>query len=175
MIKFIFGNQRNIKVFYKLILSFCVCVSSHAQSTQNKKFAYICNISRKKWGMKLFFYLQINTKVFYKVIVSFWICVTRLAKSTENNKFTISLKYLKERKNEADFVLADKHQRFLQIDTIILGVCGQACLNYPKQQVSYFFAKEVSDEVYFLHADQHEGMNIPFVLVCHSIFICPSS
>ena len=26
----------------------------------------------------------------------------------------------------------DKRQKFLQIDTIILGVCGQACPNYPK-------------------------------------------
>ena len=29
-----------------------------------KKFAYVCNISRKTWGMKLIFCLQINTKVF---------------------------------------------------------------------------------------------------------------
>ena len=43
-------------------------------------------------------------------------------------------------KDEVDFLSADKHQRFLQIDTIILGVCGEACLNYPKYQVYYFFA-----------------------------------
>ena len=123
MMKFIFGRERNIKIFYKLILSFWVCISRHAQSTQNKKFAYLCTISRKTRGMKLFFYLQINAKVFDKVIVSFWICVTRLAQSTPNNKFAISLKYLKEnRKNGVDFLLADKHQRFLQIDTIILGL-----------------------------------------------------
>ena len=35
-------------------------------------------------------------------------------------------------KDEADFLLADKHQRFLQTDTRILGVCGQACPYYPK-------------------------------------------
>ena len=67
------------------------------------------------------------------MIQSFWLCVTRLAQSTQNNKFAISLKYLKYNgNNEFDFVLADKHQRFLPIDTIILGVCGQACPNYPK-------------------------------------------
>ena len=39
-------------------------------------------------------------------------------------------KYLKEnRENEVDFLLADKHQKFLKIDTIILVVCGQACPN----------------------------------------------
>ena len=45
----------------------------------------------------------------------------------------MSLQYLKkEVRDEVDFLHADKHQRFLQIDTIILGVCGQACPNYPK-------------------------------------------
>ena len=35
-------------------------------------------------------------------------------------------------KDEVDFLPADKRQRFLQIDTIILGVCGQACPSYTK-------------------------------------------
>ena len=110
-----------------------IIFARHAQSTQNKKFAYLCNISRKTWGMKWFFCLQINTKVFYKMIPSFWVCLTRVTQSTQNNKFAISLQYLKENgKIEVDFLLADKRQRFLQIDTIILGVCGQACPNYPK-------------------------------------------
>ena len=47
MIKFIFGMQRNIEIIYKLILPFWMCVSRHAQSTQNKKFAYLYNISTK--------------------------------------------------------------------------------------------------------------------------------
>ena len=38
------------------------------------------------------------------------------------------------------FCPADKRQRFLQIDTITLGVLGQACPNSKKQQVCYFFA-----------------------------------
>ena len=41
--------QINIKVFCKLIPSFLVCATRHAQSTYNK-FAYCCNISRKAWG-----------------------------------------------------------------------------------------------------------------------------
>ena len=45
--KFIFGMQINIEVFYKLILSFWVCATKNAPSTQNKKFAYVYNISRK--------------------------------------------------------------------------------------------------------------------------------
>ena len=95
------------------------------------------------------------------MLVSFWVCVTRLAQSTQNNKFAISLKYLKEnRKNEVDFLLADKHQRFLQIDTIILGVCVARYTQITQKNkfaVSLqYLKKEVSDEINFLHADKHE-------------------
>ena len=98
MMKFVFCLQINIKVLYKLILSFWVCATRHAQSIQNKKsyayqnkkYAYLCNISSKAWGMKLLFCLQINTKVFYKLIVSLWACLARHAQSTQNNKLTIS-------------------------------------------------------------------------------------
>ena len=34
---------------HQSLLSCWVCVTRHAQSTQNKKFAYLCNISRKEW------------------------------------------------------------------------------------------------------------------------------
>ena len=33
----------------------------------------------------------------------------------------------KERRNKADFLHADKHQTFLQVDTINLGGYGQVC------------------------------------------------
>ena len=124
MIKFIFVMSRNIKSFYNFL---------HSQSTQNKKFAYLCNISRKTRGMKWFFCLQINTKVFYKMILSFWVCATKVIQSTQDNKLSISSQYLKENwKNEVYFLLVDKHQIFLQTDTIILGVCCQTSPNYPK-------------------------------------------
>ena len=45
----------------------------------------------------------------------------------------MSLQYLTENeKDEVEFLPAGKCQRFLQTDTIFLGVCFQACLNYPK-------------------------------------------
>ena len=70
----------------------------------------------------------------YKVLVSFWICVSRLAQSTQNNKSAISLQYLKENeKNEVVFLLSDKHQRFFQIDTIILGVARHAQITQNNQ------------------------------------------
>ena len=57
IMKCIFGMKTNIKVFYKLILSFWVCAARHTQN----KFAYLSNISRKAWEMKLIFCVQINT------------------------------------------------------------------------------------------------------------------
>ena len=67
--------------------------------------------------------------IFYRLIVSLWVCTARHAQSTQSNKPTISLPYLKENmKDEVDFLPAHKCQRFLQGDTVILDVCGQA---YP--------------------------------------------
>ena len=34
---------------------------------------------------------------------------------------------------------ADKHENFLQVDSITLGVRSQACPNYPKQQIYNIF------------------------------------
>ena len=60
------------------------------------------------------------------MIVSLWMCKARHAQSTQNNKFAISFQYLKENVTaEVDFLSQDKHQRFLQIDFTILGVCCQ--------------------------------------------------
>ena len=83
--------------------------------------------------MKFIFAISRNIEVYYKFILPSLVCVSRNAQSTQNNKFAISSQYLMENgKIEVYFLLADKHQRFLKIDTIILGVCGQACPNYSK-------------------------------------------
>ena len=88
MMKFIFGMQINIEVFCKLILSFWVCATRHVQSTQNEKFAYLRNISRKAWvggG------------------------------------------------SEVDFLPASKHESYLDVHSIILGLLSQACPKCLKQ------------------------------------------
>ena len=80
-----------------------------------------------------FDFLLADKQVFYKLIVSLWVYIVKYVQSTQNNKFVISLQYLKENmKDEFDFLPTNKHQRFLQIDTIILGVGGQPWPNYPK-------------------------------------------
>ena len=46
------------------------------------------------------------------------------------------MQYLKKEENdEVHFWHADKHQSLLQVDTIILGVCNQACPKYAKEEV----------------------------------------
>ena len=51
------------------------------------------------------------------------------------------LKYLQKSMGlEIDFLPADKHKNFLQIDSITLGVHGQAWLKHPKQQLYNIFA-----------------------------------
>ena len=50
-----------------------------------------------------------------------------------NNKFAISLQYVKkEVSDEVDFLHADQHKSFLQIDTIIFDEDGQAFPEFPK-------------------------------------------
>ena len=122
--KLIFSLQIKIKVFCKLmLLSYWVCVCRHEQSNENKKCAYLSNISMKTWGIKLIFCLFIYKDVFYKLIVILQVCLARHTQSTQNNKITISLQYLMENvKDEVDFLPANKHQSFLETDIINLGV-----------------------------------------------------
>ena len=55
-------NTFTCKVSYKVILPSLMSMIKHSQSTQSKKFADLCNIS-KKLGMEFFFCMQINIKV----------------------------------------------------------------------------------------------------------------
>ena len=50
------------------------------------------------------------------------------SQSTQNSKFVISLQNLKkEKRDEVDFMHADKNQTVLQVDTINLGGHDQVC------------------------------------------------
>ena len=131
--KCIFGMQLNIKVLHKLMSSFWVCIARHVQSTQNKKFLYLCNVSRKTCRIKLIFCLQTNAKDFYNLIVPTWVCVARQPKAPK----TTSFQYLynisrKAWRMKLIFFPVDKPQSFHQIYTIILCVCSQACTNDTK-------------------------------------------
>ena len=132
MMNFIFGIQINIEVFCKLILSFWLCITRHAQSSQNK-FGYLSSISRKAWGMKLIFLptdkhknvLQIDSTT---LVVHSRAC-SKCLKQQVYNIFALSQG---KHKGWSWFSPVDICRRFLQSDTIILKVCSQACSNYPK-------------------------------------------
>ena len=49
----IFCMKINIKVFYKMVVSFLLIIARHAQSTQNSKFVISVEYLTKKGGMKL--------------------------------------------------------------------------------------------------------------------------
>ena len=54
------------------------------------------------------------------------------AQITQNNKFTIYLQSLKKEViNEVDFLNADKHESFLQIDTMIFDGDIQTFSKFP--------------------------------------------
>ena len=51
--------------------------------------------------------------------------------------------------------MQDKNQSFLQIDTVILGGCSQACPKYPKWEVCIslqYLLKNMEDEVCYFFA-----------------------
>ena len=65
-------------------------------------------------------------------------------------------------KDGVDFFPVVKCQRFLQIDTIILGVCvarhGQFAQNNRFAISWQYLMEEVYHEVDFLHADKHQSL-----------------
>ena len=85
----------------------------------------------------------------------------------------MSLQYLKEVRDKVDFLHADKHQSFLQVDFSTLGIkvsykvilsLLMGMIKHSQSTQSSKFAiyleylkKEVRDGVYFLHADKHQS------------------
>ena len=80
-------------------------------------------------------------------------------------KLQNSLKYNLFRKKwviKVNFWHADKYQSFLQVYTIILGFCNQACPKHPQYQVCVFLQyaknrKNMGHEVDFLLLDRGES------------------
>ena len=92
-------------------------------------------IFRKASGMIfLIFCLQINTKVFYKLIVSLQMCIARNVQSTQKQVCNKKVTKRKKWRMKLIFCLKINVKCILKLlsNTVILGVCGQACLNYPK-------------------------------------------
>ena len=146
IMKCIFVMQMNTEVFYRLILSFWVCIARHAQSTQNKKFAYLCNISRKTWGFD-FFCLQINKSFWQVDSISFiWVCWARHAERTQNNGFAISLQYLKGKtwRRKLIFCLQINIKGFIKL--MLFQVCVARDVQITQNKKFAIFKFAISEE-----------------------------
>ena len=88
--KLVFCQQINVNGFFKLLLSFLVCVSRHAQITQNNKFAISFQYVKKELGDKVDFLhvdkheslLQIDSEILMEMV--------KHSQSFQNSKFAMS-------------------------------------------------------------------------------------
>ena len=81
-----------------------------------------------KWSKrKTNFVVDLSTPISY--LAKFWFS----SYGPKCNQIAGFLKYLKKKVNyEIYFWYADKNRNLLQVDSIILSVCNQACPRYPK-------------------------------------------
>ena len=89
MMKFIFGLQINIEVFYRLYYHFGFVQLGMPKVPKMRSLDIFAITPEKR--CEVVFCMQMNAKVFYKLIVSLWVFLASHSQSTQNNKFTISL------------------------------------------------------------------------------------
>ena len=77
-------------------------------------------------------YIQTDTMILMGIV--------KHSQSSQNSKFTMSLQYFKrEVRDKVDFLYADKHQSFLQGDTIITDGHDQAFSKYSNNRFANIF------------------------------------
>ena len=89
MMKFIFGFQINIEVFYRLYYHFGFVQLGMPKVPKMRSLDIFAITPEKR--CEVVFCMQMNAKVFYKLIVPLWVFLASHSQSTQNNKFTISL------------------------------------------------------------------------------------
>ena len=85
-----------VKHFFNLIVSFFICVTRHAQNTQNKKFDISLQYLKREVNDKVDFLhagkhenlLRIDTMILMEIV--------KHLQSSQNSKFTMSAQYLKK-------------------------------------------------------------------------------
>ena len=102
----------------------------NTQSTQNKKIAYLCNISRKVWwggGGEVDFLLANKHGSFLQAdSITFGLLIQACPKYLKQKSYNIFVISQGKCEGWTWSLPTDKRQRLLQIAVIILGVCGQA-------------------------------------------------
>ena len=118
-----FYMQKNIKDFFKLKLSFSLCVVKHAQITQNNKFAISLQYHKKEVNDEVDFLHTDKHENFLKIDAMIFDGDGQTFPKFPKLQFAMSLQYLKkEVSDEVDFLHADKHKSFLQVDFNTLSI-----------------------------------------------------
>ena len=69
---------------------------------------------------------------FLQIDTSFWVYIVRRAQSAQNKFAYLGNIFRKTLGDEVDFLPANKHESFLEVNSIFLGVRSQASPKYPK-------------------------------------------
>ena len=95
-----------------------------------------------------------------------------LPQSSQNSKFAMSLQYLKkEVRDEVDYLNAEKHQSFLQVDfntlgikfsykvilSLLLGMINHSQSTPNSTFVNLYNISKLRMEFIYLHADKHQN------------------
>ena len=121
----VFCQQINVNGFFKLLLSFQLCVARHAQINQNNKFAISLQCLKKELSDENDFLHADKHESLLQIDSMILIVMVKHSQSFQNRMFAMSLQYLKKKKKlkmRFDFLHADKHQSFLKVYCNFLGI-----------------------------------------------------
>ena len=121
--RWFFCEQINLRGFFKLILSFWLCVARHTQNTQNNKFAVSLQYVKKDVSDEDDSLHADNHESLLQIDTMILLEIVRHSQNSQNSKFSIFWQYLKkEVRNEVDFLHAGKRQSFLEFDFNCLSI-----------------------------------------------------
>ena len=89
--KLIFCLQMNVKGFFKLLLSFYVCVTRHTQITQDSKFAVSLQYLKKELSDEVDFLHADKHESLLQIDSMILMGIVKHSQSSQNSMFTMSL------------------------------------------------------------------------------------
>ena len=110
------STEKRHKGFFKLLLSFKVCVTRHAQITQNNNFPISLQYHKKELSHEVDFLHADKHESLLQIDSMILMVMVKHSQGSQNNKFAMSLQYLKrEDRNGSYFRRADKRQSFYKL------------------------------------------------------------
>ena len=109
----IFCMKLNIKVFYKLVVSFLQVIARYAQDTQNGRFVIFLQYIKKEGKDETnFFHADKHQTLLQVHTINFGGC-GQAYQITQNNKFAKPLRYHKNEVRDKVVFLCNEHHNFL--------------------------------------------------------------